>query len=141
VIVYRPDLDFETDTEQLTPAQTHDRWERVTNLDTPELERLEDSKRNEVYLERASGNQDQDNPPLPGGPLEDAQTLAETPRDEWTSEHRAEAEEAINFLSRTLPQFEQSEGEALIDDGPKIHKDELSIARWGVDVAPEDDFL
>jgi len=41
---YNPNLDFETDTEQLSPAQAHDRWEDVTNLDTPELERLEDSR-------------------------------------------------------------------------------------------------
>jgi len=30
--MYEPTLDFETDTEELTPAQAHDRWEdgRVT---------------------------------------------------------------------------------------------------------------
>jgi len=27
------------------------------------------------------------------------------------------------------------------DEPPKIHKDELSIMRWGVDPKPEDDFL
>jgi hypothetical protein len=114
----------------------------VTNLQADDLERLEDSRRNELYLEQAEGNQTQDNPPLPGGPLADAQTLAATPRDEWTKDHRAEAEEAINFLSRTMPQFEQSEGEPLIEDkSPKVHKDELSIMRWGVDPKPEDDFL
>jgi hypothetical protein len=139
---YRPDLDFETDTEELTPQRAHDRWEDVTNLDAPELERLEDSRRNELYLDAAAGNQGDDNPPIPGGPLDDAQHLASTPRDEWGPDERAEAEEKLNFLSRTLPQFEQSEGEALIEDEPpKIHKDELSIMRWGVDLAPEDDFL
>jgi len=140
--MYEPNLDFETDTEQLSPAQAHDRWEDVTNLDTPELERLEDSRRNELYLDAAAGNQGDDNPPIPGGPLDDALHLASTPRDEWGLDERAEAEEALNFLSRTLPQFEQSEGEPLIEDEPpKIHKDELSIMRWGVDLAPEDDFL
>jgi len=139
---YNPNLDFETDTEQLSPAQAHDRWEDVTNLDTPELERLEDSRRNELYLDAAEGNQDADNPPIPGGPLADAQHLASTPRDEWGADERAEAEEALNFLSRTMPQFEQSEGEPLIEDeSPKIHKDELSIMRWGVDPKPSDDFL
>jgi hypothetical protein len=48
----------------------------------------------------------------------------------------------MNFFSRTLAQFEQSEGEALIaDEPPKIHKDELSLMRWGVDPAPGDKFL
>jgi len=141
-MAYNPNLDFETDTEKLSPAQAHDRWEDVTNLDTPELERLEDSRRNELYLDAAEGNQGDDNPPIPGGPLDDAQHLASTPRDEWGPDERAEAEEALNFLSRTLPQFEQSEGEPLIEDEPpKIHKDELSIMRWGVDPNPEDDFL
>jgi len=141
-MAYNPNLDFETDTEQLSPAQAHDRWEDVTNLDTPELERLEDSRRNELYLDAAEGNQDADNPPIPGGPLADAQHLASTPRDEWGADERAEAEEALNFLSRTMPQFEQSEGEPLIEDeSPKIHKDELSIMRWGVDPKPSDDFL
>jgi len=142
ITMYEPDLDFETDTEELTPAQAHDRWEDVTNLDTPELERLEDSRRNELYLDAAEGNQGDDNPPIPGGPLADAQHLASTPRDEWGPDERAEAEEAFNFLSRTLAQFDQSEGEALIEEEPpKIHKDELSIMRWGVDPKPSDDFL
>jgi len=141
-MAYNPDLDFEIDTEELTPQRAHDRWEDVTNLDTPELEELEDSRRNELYLDAAAGNQGDDNPPIPGGPLDDAQHLASTPRDEWGPDERAEAEEAINFLSRTMPQFEQSEGEPLIEDEPpKIHKDELSIMRWGVDPNPEDDFL
>jgi len=140
--MYEPTLDFSTDTEKLSPQRAHDRWEDVTNLDERELERLEDSRRNELYLDAAAGNQDDDNPPIPGGPLDDAQHLASTPRDEWGPDERDEAEEALNFLSRTLPQFEQSEGEPLIEDeSPKIHKDELSIMRWGVDPKPEDDFL
>jgi len=139
--MYEPNLDFETDTEELTPAQAHDRWESVTNLQADELRELQDSKRNEVYLDRAEGNEETD-PPVPGGPLEDAIAMATTPRSQWDADLRKEADEGINFFSRTLPQFEQSEGEPLIEDeSPKIHKDELSIMRWGVDPKPEDDFI
>jgi len=137
--MYRPDLAFETDTEALSPGQAHDRWEDVTNLQADDLQRLEDSERNEVYLERAEGNQGADDPPIPGGPLADAQHLAETPRSEWGEAERAEADEAMNFLRRTLATFEQDEGEPLLpEDEPRIHKDEASLARWGVDVAPND---
>jgi len=137
--MYRPDLDFETDTSELTPGEAHDRWEDVTNLQADDLQRLEDSKRNEVYLERAEGNQGADDPPIPGGPLADAQHLADTPREAWGADERAEAEEAMNFLSRTLATFGQDEGEPLLpDEAPRIHKDEASIGRWGVDVAPDD---
>jgi hypothetical protein len=139
--MYRPKTDFETDTEELTPPQAHDRFEKVTNLDSAELQALEDSRRNEVYLEQAEGNQGADDPPIPGGPLADAQHLARLDREDYGPDERAEVDELVNFHSRTLPQFEQSEGEALIDDGPKIHKDELSIMRWGVDPKPGDDFL
>jgi hypothetical protein len=141
--MYRPNTDFETDTSKLSPQEAHDRWESVTNLDSADLERLEKSERNELYLKRADGNQTGDPPLNPdSGPLADAQTLAETPRDEWTVDHRAEAEEAMNFFSRTLAQFDQSEGEALIEDEPpKIHKDELSLMRWGLDPNEEDGFL
>jgi hypothetical protein len=136
-----PDTDFETDTEALPPAEAHDRWERVTNLDADGLRDVKQSERNDIYLNRAEGNQGGDDPPIPGGPLEDAITLAETPRDEWGREERAEADEAINFLSRWRADFEQSEGEPLRPDvEPRIHKDELAGMRWGFDPAPGDEF-
>jgi hypothetical protein len=136
-----PELDFETDTEQLTPGEAHDRWERVTNLEADELRAVRESERNAVYLDRAEGNQGDDNPPIPGGPLDDAIQLAATPRDEWSADERTEAEEAINFLSRTTAQFAQDEGEPLLpDEEPRIHKDEMSLIRWGADPAPEDEY-
>lgn len=134
----KPQTDFKTDTEELTPGQAHDRWEDVTNLQADDLRRLQNSKRNEIYLERAENNQEGGGA-LPGGPLEDAITLAETPREEWTAAHRAEAEEAINFLSRWRADFEQDAGEPLRPDiEPRVHKDELAGMRWGFDPAPED---
>jgi hypothetical protein len=138
--VYRPDLDFETDTEELTPAEAHDRFEKVTNLDAPELRDLQASKRNEVYLEKASGNQDDDNPPIPGGPLEDAIHLATTPRSEYGPDERAEVAELVNYGKRTFPQFEKSEGEALLpDQEPRVTKGEIALERWGFE-PHEDDF-
>jgi hypothetical protein len=138
---YDPMLDFETDTEQVSPQTAHDRWETVTNLQADDLRQLQDSERNQRYLEQAEGNQGDDNPPIAGGPLSDALHLATTDRDEWGSDERAEAEEAFNFLSRTLPQFDEDEGEPLIPgEDPRVHKDELSIMRWGVDPKPEDEF-
>jgi hypothetical protein len=95
---------------------------------------------NEVYLEKAEGNQTE-NPPIAGGPLEDAIHLASTPRDEWGADERAEAEEALNFGARTFAQFDQDEGEPLLpDEEPRIHKDEISLQRWGFDPKPGDDF-
>jgi len=136
-----PNSDFETDTEDLTPAESHDRWESVTNLDADGLRRLQNSERNDIYLDRAEGNQGDDDPPIPGGPLDDAIHLATTPRDEWGREERAEAEEAINFLSRWRADFEQDAGEALLpEESPRIHKDEIAGMRWGFDPAPEDEF-
>jgi len=72
----------------MSPARAHDAWEEMTNLDLPELRDVRDSERNERYLDRAEGNQTDDNPPIPGGPLSDAITLAETPRDEWGADPR-----------------------------------------------------
>jgi len=136
-----PNTDFETDTEALPPAEAHDRWESVTNLDADGLRDLKASERNEVYLDRAEGNQGSDDPPIPGGPLEDAIHLATTPRDEWGRDERAEADEAINFLSRWRADFEQSDGEALLpEESPRVHKDEIAGMRWGFDPAPEDEF-
>jgi hypothetical protein len=135
-----PKLDFQQDIGSMEPESAHDAWEEMTNLDAPALKEVKDSKRNKEYLKEAEGNQTQDNPPLPGGPLQDAITLAETPRDEWTEEHVEEAEEARNFLARSVPQFEQSEGDPLVQEDPKIHKGEMSLIRWGFDPAPRDDF-
>jgi len=136
-----PELDFETDTEELSPAEAHDRWEGVTNLQADELRAVRESERNEVYLDRAEGNQGDDDPPIPGGPLDDAIHLASTPRDEWGADERAEAEQAINFLSRWRADFDQSDGDALLpDEAPRVHKDEMSGIRWGFDAAPEDEF-
>jgi len=137
----RPTLDFETDIGEMSPARAHDAWEEMTNLDLPELRDVRDSERNERYLDRAEGNQDSDNPPIPGGPLADAITLAETPRDEWAADERAEAEEARNFLARTFPQYEPDQGTALIEDeSPRVHKNEMSLLRWGFDPEPSDEF-
>jgi len=136
-----PDTDFETDTEDLSPAEAHDRWESVTNLDAGGLRRLQASERNDIYLDRAEGNQGEDDPPIPGGPLEDAIHLARTPRDEWGPDERAEADEAINFLSRWRADFDQDAGEALLpEEPPRVHKDEIAGMRWGFDPAPEDEF-
>jgi len=137
-----PKLDFGKDIEEMRPERAHDAWEEMTNLDREELKQLRKSKRNKIYLDKAEGNQEKDeNPPIPGGPLEDAITLAETPRDQWGPDERAEAEEARNFLARTFPQFEQNEGEPLIEDKePKVHKDEISLMRWGFDPNPKDRF-
>jgi hypothetical protein len=136
-----PNLEFNTDTEQLAPAEAHDRWERVTNLQADELREVRESERNDEYLARAEGNQGDDDPPIPGGPLDDAIHLAATPRDEWGADERAEAHEAMNFLSRTTAQFAQDEGKPLLpDEEPRIHKDEMSLIRWGLDPAPEDEY-
>jgi len=136
-----PDTDFERDTEALPPAEAHDRWERVTNLDADGLRDLKASERNEVYLGRAEGNQGDDDPPIPGGPLDDALHLATTPRDEWGHEERAEADEAINFLSRWRADFEQDAGSPLLpEESPRVHKDEIAGMRWGFDPAPGDEF-
>ena len=140
-MTYSPNLDFDQDIEQLSPQQAHDRWESVTNLQADDLRAVKDSKRNDIYLRRAEGNQGDDDPPIAGGPLDDAIHLATTPRDEWGADERAEADEAINFLSRTLPQFDDDEGDALRPDTePRIHKDELSLMRWGVDPKPGDGY-
>jgi len=132
---------FELDIDEMAPAEAHDAWSEMTNLSLDELREVRESERNEVYLDRAEGNQGDDDPPIPGGPLDDAIHLAETPREEWGPDERAEAAEAENFLNRTLAQFDQDEGEALLpDEEPRIHKDEMSIIRWGFDPAPEDEF-
>jgi hypothetical protein len=140
-VTQKPKLDFQKDIEEMSPARAHDAWSEMTNLGLSELREVRDSERNERYLDRAEGNQDGDNPPIPGGPLSDAITLAETPRDEWTEDHRAEADEARNFLARTFPQYEGDQGTALIEDeSPRVHKNEMSLMRWGFDPEPGDGF-
>jgi len=67
-----PKVDFEQDIGSMDPAEAHDAWEEMTNLDAPALRELKDSKRNKVYLDKAEGNQGSDDPPIEGGPLEDA---------------------------------------------------------------------
>jgi len=132
---------FDPDIDSLDPADAHDAWTKMTNLDAGELQTVKESERNAAYLDAAEGNQGDDDPPIPGGPLDDAIHLAETPREEWGPDERAEAAEAENFLARTTAQFSQQEGEALLPDTePKIHKDEMSLIRWGYDPAPEDNY-
>jgi len=138
--VKEPKLDFKQDIGSMDPADAHDAWEQMTNLDAPELKELKKSKRNKEYLDKAEGNQEE-NSPLEGGPLDDAITLAQTPRGEWTRKHREEAEEARNFLARSFPQFGQDEGEPLVEDSkPRVHKGEMQLLRWGFDPAPGDGF-
>lgn len=133
--------DFETDTEKLTPGEAHDRWERVTDLDLPQLRALEDMPEHEAYLDEASDKRQRaDDPPIPGGPLEDAIHLAETPRDEWGPDERAEAEEAINWASRHGAQYDASEGEDLTPETPeKTTKADVAGWRWGFDFNSRDD--
>ena len=140
-MTYSPELNFDQDIESLSPQQAHDRWESVMNLQADELRDVQDSQRNDIYLERAEGNQGDDDPPIAGGPLDDAIHLAETPRDEWGPDERAEADEAINYAARTLPQFDDDEGEPLIEgEAPRIHDGEIALQRWGVDPKPDDGF-
>jgi len=137
---FDPDFEFDEDLEDMSPGEVHDAWEDATNLDAPELRAAEGSERNDVYLERASGTQGE-NPPIEGGPLDDAIQLAETPASEWGPDEKTEAIEAINFGRRTVPQFGQDEGEALLpDEAPRIHKGEMALIRWGFDPAPDDEF-
>lgn len=132
---------FDFDIDEKSPQEAHDAWTEMTNLDADELREVKQSKRNDIYLDRAEGNQGDDDPPIAGGPLDDAIHLAETPRDEWGEDERAEAAEAENFLNRTLAQFGQDEGEPLLpDEQPRIHKGEQSLIRWGYDPAPEDEY-
>lgn len=135
-------LDFETDTERVTPQQAHDRWESVTGLQMSDLEGLRDTAEHEAYLDNNSGQaQGDDNPPIAGGPLDDAIHLAETPRSEWGADERAEAEEAINWASRHLAQFDEGDGEDLTPgDGTKTTKADVAAARWAFDFRPDDNW-
>jgi len=131
--LYDPDLNFEGDTESLSPQEAHDRWESVTNLQADDLRRVRDLPEHDAYLDTASEQRQTEDPPIDGGPLEDAIHLAETPRDEWGADERAEAEEALNWASRHRPQFDKSEGEDLVDGEPKTSKADVAGWRWGFD--------
>jgi len=48
--VVLPDTDFETDTEELSPSEAHDRWEDVVNLDADELRDVQESEVAEGYV-------------------------------------------------------------------------------------------
>jgi len=109
-MTYTPNLEFETDIENLSPAEAHDRWEEVTNLQENDLRALKASERNDVYLDRAEGNQGADNPPIPGGPLD-----ATAPRMPKTSLHRV----ATFSTSRLTPAHRTL---------PKRHKTSLPVA-------------
>jgi hypothetical protein len=138
--VYDPDLSFETATEDLTPRQAHDRWESATNLQADDLRRLRQTQEHKEYLDAASEQRQTEDPPIAGGPLDDAIHLAETPADEWGPDERAEAEEALNYGSRALPQFSKSEGEDVVPGDPKTSKAYLALARWGFDPVEDDGF-
>jgi len=92
--------EFDLDLSELTPGEAHDAWESATDLDAAELRGLRDDPSHDAYLETAENNQGDDDPPIPGGPLDDAIHLATTPRDEWGPDERAEAEEALNWGDR-----------------------------------------
>lgn len=127
--------DIERDT---SPEEAHDIWEDETNLEAPQLRAVRDDPRNDAYLETASDGRETEDPPIPGGPLDDAIHLAETPADEWGADEKAEAEEALNFKARTLTQYGADEGEPLLpDEDPDFHTGEWALVRWGF--APEED--
>jgi hypothetical protein len=126
------------DVDDMTPAEVHDVWEQETNLDAPELREVRNDPRNDAYLNQASDGREESDGPVPGGPLEDAQHLAETPRDQWTPDEKAEAEEGLNYKARTLPQYGADEGEPLLPERPPdFHTGEWAMVRWAM--APEED--
>jgi len=126
--------EFDLDLSELTPGEAHDAWESATDLDAAELRGLRDDPFHDAYLDTAENNQGDDDPPIPGGPLDDAIHLAKTPRDEWGPDERAEAEEALNWGDRHGAQFEADEGEDLIPErDPFVNKREVAGARWGFD--------
>jgi len=137
-MIYDPKLDFERDTEQLSPAEAHDRWEQATNLQADDLRELRKTKAHKRYLETASEQRQTSDPPISGGPLEDALHLATTPRDAWGPDERAEAEEALNWASRHRPQFDPDAGEDLVEGPPRTTKADVAGARWGFDWRPDD---
>jgi len=126
-------FDFPDVSEQ-SPQEAHDAWESATDLDAAELRDLRGDPFHDAYLETAENNQGDDNPPIAGGPLDDAIHLATTPRDEWGPEERAEADEALNWAERHGTQFSPDEGEDLLPDKePYVNPREVAAARWGFD--------
>jgi len=138
-MVYDPDLGPD-DLDDLSPSEMHDVWEGATNLQADDLRELRDTPEHDRYLDEASDKrQSDDDPPIPGGPLDDALHLATTPASEWGSDEAEEAEEALNWGARHRPQFDPDEGEDLTPgDGEKITKADVSAARWGFDWRDED---
>lgn len=139
-MTYDPDLDFETDLEELSPGAAKDRVDDVTNMSAADARRLKDSKRFDVYNDRASG-QENDDPPIPGGPTDDFIHLKTTPASEWDDDELAEADELVNYAKRTVPQYGADEGEPLLPDKePDVHKGEMALMTWGLDMEPGDGF-
>lgn len=139
-MTYDPDLDFETDLEELSPDAAKDRVDDVTNMSVADARRLKDSERFDVYNDRASG-QETDDPPIPGGPTDDFIHLKTTPASEWGDDELAEADELVNYASRTVPQYGADEGEPLLSDKePDVHKGEMALMTWGIDMEPGDGF-
>lgn len=121
-------------TDDTTPREAHDIWESKTDLQAGDLRDLRGDPVHDAYLDVAEGTQGDDDPPIPGGPLDDAIHLAETPADEWGTDELAEAEEALNWQARHKPQFEPDAGEDLVEgDDVRTNKREVAAARWGFD--------
>jgi len=137
-MTYDPNLDFDTDIEQLSPQQAKDRVESVTNMTVAQARALKNGPRFDEYNDRASGQETTD-PPIEGGPTEDFLHLKTTPADEWGDDEIEEANELVNYAKRTVPQYGPDEGKALLpDQSPDIHKGEMALATWGIDMGPAD---
>lgn len=139
-MTFDPELDFETDTDELAPADAKDRIESITNMSVDEAERLTESERFDAYNQQSSGQETTD-PPIAGGPTDDFIHLMETPADQWGDDELKEADELENYASRTVPQYDDGEGEPLLPEKkPDIHKGEMALMTWGMDPNPDDDF-
>lgn len=132
-------IKFEDDPpdEELTAGKMHDRWERATNLQRDDLQRLKESEANEVYKNKNSGEAQ------PGDePLDDAIRLAETPRSDWSKADDGfnefeEAEEALDYGRRHLPQ-DNTANPIFTEDGLALTRRDIADARWGFDRKPDD---
>jgi len=140
-MTYGPDLSFDRDTESLPPGQAKARVEDVTNMTVAEAERLQDSERFDVYNAESDGGQETEDPPIPGGPTEDFIHLKSTPASEWGDDELAEADELVNYAKRTVPQYGPDEGEPLLPETePDVHRGEMALQTWGIDMEPGDNF-